>query len=177
MTEELDIVTKPWDRLEGEPIEWYEIFFQYFLPLGSQRTVRNAFEFYIRVNNPSHYSDVDPDDIKFAPHHWSAAAAQWKWAERALAFDGEKVPDFAEVYVSTALEFLRSNAMTAAKALVEALKNERTKVQAANSILNRSGVPEVSEVLFKAGVIITSDDMAAASGKVDDWQQRRKLSG
>jgi hypothetical protein len=177
MATDLDIVTKPWDRFPDEPVEWYSIFKDYYLVLGSQRSVRLAFEFYIRVNNPSHYQDVDPNDIKYVPAHWNQTAAQFSWAERAIAFDQESTPDFSEIYVQTALEYLREHAMSAAQALVAALKNDRTRVQAANSILNRAGVPEVSEILFKAGVVITSDDMASATDKVKEWRQKRNLNG
>jgi hypothetical protein len=177
MSTDLDVVTKPWDRFPDEPIEWYNIFKQYYLVLGSRRSIRLAFEFYLRVENPAHHADIDPNDVRYVPQHWNEAATRYSWAERALSYDDEKIPDFSELYVQTALEYLRENAMEAAKALVEALKNERTRVQAANSILNRSGVPEISEILFKAGVIITSDDMAAASGRIEEWQKKRSLSG
>ncbi len=174
MDTDLELIERPWDPREGEPLEWYRIFKDYYLPLGNQRSLRNAFEFFVRVEQPSHYADVSPDDIRFAPQHWNTFAAQWEWAKRAMAYDEGVHPDFTALYVTTALGYLQEHAKSAAEALVQALNNDRTRVQAANSILNRAGVPEVSEVLLKGSLGITSDDMAAASEKVEKWKTQNK---
>jgi hypothetical protein len=167
-------IVREWDKRADEPEEWYRIFRDYFLPLGNRRTVRNAFEFFVRVEQPAHYDTVDPDDIRMAPTHWADYANKYEWGKRALAYDESNTPDLSDIYVTTVLEYLKSNATTAAKALVDALKNERTRVQAANSILNRAGVPETSEILLKGGVSVNSDDMAAATNKVEEWKTRNK---
>jgi hypothetical protein len=167
-------VVRPWDRREGEDEVWYRIFSRYYLPLGTKRDLRTAFEFYIRTESPPDYSGIDPETLKYIPKHWPAHAREWEWASRAAAYDEASIPDFAEIHVSQTLQYLRAHALTAADALVAALSNERTRVQAANSILNRSGVPEVSEVNLKAGVTVTADEMAAAREKVDEWTTQKQ---
>lgn len=176
MDEIVEVVRQPWDRLEKEPPDWYHIFKDYYLILGEARSIRNAFEFYLRVEAPNQYKDTDPDNIKYIPEHWAEMANKFQWASRAMAFEESVRNDFSQLYVNIALNYLREHAMDAAQALVQALGNDRTRVQAANSILNRAGVPESTEVLIRAGVVITSDDMQAAREKVDEWKTKR-LSG
>jgi hypothetical protein len=174
MDTELDqeLVERPWDRRTDEPEEWYRIFKDYYLVLGERRSLRNAFELFVRVEDPKQYEDVDPDNIRSIPSHWNEYARNFEWAKRALAYDEEKRPDFAALYVTMTLDYLRTHSMEAAHALVAALKSDRTRVQAANSILNRSGVPETTEVVLGGKVAITADDMAEASDKVQAWQKR-----
>jgi len=166
-------ISRSWDRLPDEDEKWYHIFVDYYLPLGNKRSVRNAFEFFIRVEEPANYQNVDPNDIRYTPDHWGEEAEKHEWAKRALEYDESVATDFSQLYVTTVLNYLQANALGAAKSLVEALKNERTRVQAANSILNRAGVPEVSEVNFKAGVAFTADDMAAAQEELTKWTQSK----
>jgi hypothetical protein len=172
----IESITRPWDLIEGEPEVWYNIFRDYYLPLGDQRSVRNAFELYLRVEKPKQYEDLDPEHLTHFPQHWGDMAARYQWALRAIEYDKEKVPNFASVYVNQVLEFLGAHATQAAQALVDALRNERTRVQAANSILNRVGVPETTEISLKKGVTFSSDEMAEASKKVDEWKSK-KLNG
>jgi len=176
MEEMLDEVGRPWDQREGEADVWYRIFRDYYLPLGERRSIRNAFEFYIRVETPKQYEGLDPENITHVPGHWSTYARDYEWAKRALAYDEAKLPDFGEAYVTQVLTYLRQNAMRAASGLVAALNSDRTRVQAANSILNRIGVPESSEISLKHGVSFTSDDMTDAVRKVEEWKTK-KLSG
>lgn len=174
MATDLDIATRPWDRQEDEPEIWHAIFTDYYLPLGSRRSLRNAFEFYLRVERPQHYVSLDPENVSKAPGHWNDMALQFNWAERALQYDEEKHPDFGAIYVTQVLQYLQTNAMGAAQALVKALNNERTRVQAANSILNRSGVPEISKLELASTVTITSDDMARAAAQVEEWKTTKQ---
>ena len=167
-------VGRPWDAREGEPSLWYRIFKDYYLPLGNRRSLRTAFEFYLRVERPVEYEQEDPSRISRIPSNWAKASSEWEWASRAMAYDQEQMPDFAAQYILQTLEYLRSNGLAAGMALVKALNSERTRVPAANSILNRIGVPETSNVSLIAGVSITSDDMAAAASKVDEWKTRRQ---
>lgn len=173
MMEDENIV-RSWDRQADEDPVWYRIFSEYYLPLGTKRSLRNAFEFYIRTEQPANYQDIDPDNFTYIPSHWPEHARKFEWARRAADYDEAKLPDFAGIYVSQTLEYLRAHANTAARALVEALTNERTRVQAANSILNRSGVPEVSEVNLKSTISVTSDEMAAAKNKAEEWLKTKK---
>jgi hypothetical protein len=176
METSIEVVDRTWDPLPDEPEVWYKIFREYYLPLGEQRSIRNAFEFYIRVEKPKQYEHLDPENLTQVPQHWAEYAHQFRWAERAIEYDKEKIPDLGSLYVQQVLGFLSANAMSAAEALVKALNSDRTRVQAANSILNRIGVPEASEVNVRTGITITSDDMAAAKTKAEEWKTKR-LSG
>ena len=175
-TELAENIIQPWDRREDEPEVWYNIFKEYYLPLGEQRSLRNAFEFYIRVEQPKEYAQTDPDNITRIPQHWNTMAFEWEWAARALSYDAVQMPSFTQMQVSQALEHIRANSMKAARALVQALSNERTRVQAANALLNRAGIPEVSQIDFTTQVFISADDMAEASKKVAEWKTK-KLNG
>jgi len=174
MSDEDEDIVRVWDQQPGEGDIWYRIFTKYYLPLGQKRNLRTAFEYYLRMEKPIDYIDVDPDNFKNIPAHWTQHAFKFEWAKRALEFDQASAPDFSMLQVSQTLEFLREHAMKAAYALVESLTNERTRVQAANSILNRSGIPEVSEVNLKSAVSITADEMAAAQEKVTEWMTQKK---
>lgn len=171
-----ETIEAAWDRRPNEPEVWYRIFKDYYLPLGERRTLRNAFEFYLRVETPKQYKDLDPEGITNIPSHWNTIAVEWEWPKRALEFDESKLPDFSSIYVTQVLDYLQRNALRAAESLVAALNSDRTRVQASNSILNRIGVPETTNVNFGGGVNITSDDMAAAASKVQEWKTQ-KLSG
>jgi len=169
----MDTIERAWDQREDEPGDWFRIFKDYYLPLGSERSLRNAFEFYIRVESPEQYVDLDPDNFKNIPQHWNSFADKFEWAKRALAYDEATQINYNEVIVNQVLDYLRNNAMTAARALVDALTNDRTRVQAANAILNRGGIPEVSEVNIRSAITVTADDMAEARKRVEDWTQNK----
>lgn len=173
-----DDVTRPWDQMENEPDVWFRIFTQYYLPMGVNRSVRNAFEYYIRTEKPLDYKDVDPNEFRYIPSHWAEYSRKFEWARRATAYDEAGIPGVADLQVNAVISYLQSNAMRAAMALVDSLKNPRTAVQASNSILNRGGVPETTSVHLEGGVNISSDEMAAAAEKVSQWMaQRQNPSG
>lgn len=162
-------ITRPWDQREGEPEVWYSIFRTYYLPLGPRRSLRRAFELYLRSEKPERYKELDPDGVTKAPQHWNPKSRDWDWPLRARMYDAEQL-DVTSAQIEHVLTYLRDNSINAAQALVDALQNPRTQVQAANSILNRSGVPETTEIKINGGTSITSDEMAAAEEKVRQWK-------
>lgn len=170
----MEDITRSWDRRPDEPEVWYRIFRDYFLPLGDRRSLRNAFEFFVRVETPKQYRELDPENITRTPSHWNQIALDWEWAKRALEYDESKMPDFASAYVQQVLTYLQTNALNAAHGLVQALNNDRTRVQAANSILNRIGVPETSNINLAMGVTFTSDELAAAANRIEEWKTKKQ---
>lgn len=171
MAQELEKVERDWDILPNEPEIWYRIFKTYYLGVGKGRSLRSAFELYLRNESPEDYADVDPSAFKNIPSHWSEYSRKFEWARRAAAYDEEAVPDIAGMQVQMVLDYLRASSMKAAATLVRALENPRTAVQASNGILNRIGVPEVSEVITRSTIEVTSDDMAEAAKKIESWKQ------
>lgn len=72
---------QPWDRLEGEPLQWYHRFLL-FRDIGPNRKIRKAFV--------TDYERTYPNSGKEPPkttNHWFARAQEYRWIERAAAWD------------------------------------------------------------------------------------------
>lgn len=89
-----------WDQLPDEPTYWYDLFTQYRL-LGATRTLRKLY----RMKR-------DEKGLKALPREWGAStswtqkAREWKWIERAEAWDDfirEKADETAEGVLSEGL--------------------------------------------------------------------------
>lgn len=73
----------PWDRMDGEPLYWYSLFNQFRL-MGPSRKLRT---FYRKKRAESGMSDLKPE--WGTPTNWVHYARDWKWKERAEAWDAE----------------------------------------------------------------------------------------
>lgn len=77
----------PWDKQPDEPQNWYERF-DYYRLLGPLRSVNKAYRRYRQ--------DVDGVDIPSGhSRYWDKLAKEWRWEERAQAWD-ESVRDEKE---------------------------------------------------------------------------------
>jgi hypothetical protein len=68
----------PWDRLEGEPFMWFDRF-DYYRMLGPERTIGGANRVYCEERGKKY--------TKNGAYHWRKIAEEWRWQERAEAFD------------------------------------------------------------------------------------------
>lgn len=71
-------MAEPWDRLEGEPNQWYARFEQFRL-LGPNRTI-------VAIYNDERAKKGKSKLYTFPPA-WQKYAAEWRWRERAEAWD------------------------------------------------------------------------------------------
>ncbi len=68
----------PWDRLEGEPILWFDRFDKYYRVQGPGRSLRAAYNLWQKDKG------AKPGRVGSA---WQKAFADWDWQERAEAYD------------------------------------------------------------------------------------------
>lgn len=92
----------------------------------------------------------------------------YNWRERAAAYDAACSLIVIDT-VALALETLRDASVEAAEALIEALQNPKTKVQAAKEILNRIGIP-ATERRETVSVRVTADDIKRAREEATEWE-------
>lgn len=71
---------KRWDRLPGEPQLWYDRFETFFRPAGSGRSLLGAL-------NAWRASVGKPPSPRSINQAWTKAATNWRWRERAEAWD------------------------------------------------------------------------------------------
>lgn len=72
---------KPWERQPSEPSRWYGRFFEFYLPLGSERSIMAAQRRHRRQKDPEckHYTATSPS--------WRYYARIWRWLDRSIAYD------------------------------------------------------------------------------------------
>lgn len=68
----------PWEQLPGEPSEWYNRFHQ-FLMLPGKRSLLAAYN--------AERCEKGRERASGCPDNWRSAFKQWRWAERAAAWD------------------------------------------------------------------------------------------
>jgi len=76
----------PWERRKGEPSRWYARFADYYLPLGDERKLEQAFRDW-RADNIATDSKLK---LKRPTVAWYAACERWGWKERAEVWDKVK---------------------------------------------------------------------------------------
>jgi hypothetical protein len=70
----------PWERMPGEPNDWYDRFLKYYVKQGTRRSIIEAYRRCVKVEqNRSTTSAPSPV--------WHLRAYQWNWLVRAEAFD------------------------------------------------------------------------------------------
>lgn len=73
----------PWDKMDNEPSVWFDRFFNFYRPLGRERTLTAAYrDYYYETHNeyptrPGYSAD------------WGRKAHDWQWKDRAEAWDAE----------------------------------------------------------------------------------------
>lgn len=70
----------PWDRLEGEPILWFDRFDKYYRVQGPGRNLKAAYNLWRKDKG------TKPGQVSAS---WKKALVDWNWQERAEAFDIE----------------------------------------------------------------------------------------
>jgi hypothetical protein len=165
-----------WLRQPNEPKKWFLRFERYYLYAGLSRTIRKAYAAAMQEQYPKTYSDILAAGRGF--QSWLAAAKEYRWKDRADAWD-EAQNEEMRLEVLRASRFLMSKAMDAAEALIDALSNPRLQVSAANAILNRIGMPEVTkQELLDVQVPVSADELARVKDAVKKWEESTfKLNG
>jgi len=70
----------PWSQMENEPLNWYDRFSTYYLPLGiHERSMAEAYRIYSGNNR------------RQAPPDWYKTSREWDWEGRAEAYDQLKL--------------------------------------------------------------------------------------
>jgi len=162
--------TFTWTRMEDEDLIWYERFIRFYLPLGTTRTLFQAYKLMLSIEDPEKLDSIDNKNSN-TPAEWSKMADKYHWLERAMAYDEKMYSDGGAVEL--AREFIKNSSFKAAQTLEAALNNPRLMVAAAKEILDRSGVLAASINLNK-DVEFTADEMAEAMKDVDEWTKNVK---
>lgn len=172
IVEERNLISVPWIQMDDEPDMWYRRFMMYYLTLGPTRNLTRAFIKYLETEQPDAATLVRADS-KFVniSRAWSSTARQWKWRERAEAFDLHSSTEIF-AYVDRARDTLLKNADEAAQALVKNLTNPRLAVAAAKEILDRAGLPGTHLVGVSRVEPYTADDLRKAETEVADWERQ-----
>jgi hypothetical protein len=162
-----ETVLQPWDQQPDEPDEMYRLFVNYYLAVGFARTLRRAYSFFLA-------SDSEPGRRRLftrVPDKWQEAFEDWKWFERAKAYDDEELKE-ARAQVRQAQLDLQMKTVEAVQALIRQLDSPRNAVSAAKEILDRGGIPARSIQDVNQKVEISSDMMAEAAKEVEEWEQK-----
>lgn len=161
-----------YDKLEDEPLHWYEVFKRYYMLTGLSRSVRKAYVQYLENEKPDsdQLSRAMRDKIGHRTgHYWYDIALKYFWKERANAWDLERTDEFKKE-VQEARILLMGLTPEAVAALESALQETRSRVQAAKEILDRAGVPATTRVDVDATIQLTADEMAAAKDEATEWE-------
>lgn len=158
-----------WERQPGEPKHWYLRFLRYYLYRGLARSVRRAYVAFVKENYPGKAEDIIVRGRSYG--QWLKAAKRYGWRERAEAWDMYRNNELRRE-VLEASRFLMEHARDAAETLVESFKNPRLAVSAANSVLDRAGLPAVSrQELVDYQVQLSADELAKIKNEVKNWEE------
>jgi hypothetical protein len=81
-------MAEPWEQQPGEPNIWHQRFARHYLPLGPERSVDKAYRDRMGARTGSEPAAKSP---RRAPGSWQGAAAEWKWLDRAAAWDRHEI--------------------------------------------------------------------------------------
>ena len=98
---DIDIDPYPWERRKGEPPRWYARFADYYLPLGDERKLEQAFRNW-RADNIASDSKLK---LKRPTKAWYDQCDKWGWKERSEAFDKAKRQERLDAEKAEALEW------------------------------------------------------------------------
>lgn len=165
-----DLTQIPWAIWPEEPEESFNWFANYYLLLGPSRSLRKAFMTWLGENEPEKLEHYLARPGMSSSQTWSKMCKKWNWRQRARDYDRDQLLEARSV-VEEARRVLFESANEAALALQTALKDPRMKVAAAKEILNRVGLPSVSEVNVNARAF-TSDEYNQAAEEVAEWEKQ-----
>jgi hypothetical protein len=82
------------DQQPGETKLWYQRFIRFYLRVGSERCLDDAFRRSLVVGG------ADPATVarRRAPGSWRTAAKQWRWEERCRPWDEERRRELQQAY-------------------------------------------------------------------------------
>jgi hypothetical protein len=164
-----------WDKQPGEAKQWFLRFQRYYLYRGLARSVRRAYIAFMTENFPDKAEDLIVAGRSYM--QWLEAAKKFNWKTRAEAWD-ESRNHSLQLEVQEASKFLMQNTLKAAESLVGSLSNPRVAVAAANSILDRTGLPTLSK-LEVAGIqsAVSADELAKVKEAVTKWEKEQQEDG
>jgi hypothetical protein len=154
--------------MRDEPNKWYVRFMKYFVPLGTSRTLTRAFAVYLKEEQPKIAPLVKGESR--AVRDWQQMGKEFRWYERAEAFDRDTLAEYATL-VENARDLLVRNSIKAVEALVNALMNPRLQVSAAKEILDRAGLPGTTNIGIGPTSKFTADELRRAELEVADWKE------
>jgi hypothetical protein len=70
----------PWERMVGEPNDWYDRFLKYYIKQGTRRSIQEAYRRCVKV-------EQERSTASAPSPRWHLKAYQWNWQVRAEAFD------------------------------------------------------------------------------------------
>lgn len=169
---DVDDLNVPWNQLDGEPDEVYDLFTRFYLPLGPSRTLLKAYLMFLAETQPAKSEKYAVVGKASADPKWSLWANGWNWRTRAQAFDSMQYTA-AMATVQEARRIILENVARAAQALVDKLDDPRLGVAAAKELLDRGGLPAASVVGHANLTPFTTDDFNRASRELEEWQQNQ----
>jgi hypothetical protein len=172
---------KPWEPQPGEPAVWYTRFTEY-LKLGPTRTMQRVRDNLCEETGTESYK---------CGGHWSRAAQQWRWQERARSWDAEQ----AELYAGDMRQKLVALQLRRFEIYADVLEMCMDNMRAANfEDMNqeeaRNAFPQMARLMLKllreerlecealdrpdkVGAAITADDLIAAQRALEDKLKRQ----
>jgi len=151
-----------WSQREDEPLNWYDRFSSYYLPLGiHNRSVAKAYRLYTGMDRPQ------------APPDWYRISREWEWEDRAAAYDHAKLElrqDMLEGIEKDIEEELKGALLTGLRAAVHRIDKISTgpesdmDVKTAMSAIPRftKELQNIFEVGSKAGANHAIEDFLKA---------------
>lgn len=121
---------QPWDRMEDEPILWYQRFSDY-ISLGPERKISAVYARYRESNglsprtgqSPSH-----PTGTMVLPRGWRDAILRFRWRDRAISYDEHQI-------IQQRVEFEKER-LDERRRRIQLLKRYRNKLSAAIKTLD-----------------------------------------
>lgn len=164
-----------WEQQKGEPNLWYDRFANFYLTMPrSRRSLEGAYKRLCEAENRS--PNVRSPDME----KWRAMSKQWKWIERAAAWDltqdNNALPTLEE-----AEQLIRLSSIDAVLVLLKAVGGAfgpKYQMMAAKDILDRAGIVKPNEKEPAGGIVITADVLAELSKKAQmelaEWEAQRE---
>lgn len=163
VAQEQDLDKALFEQFEDEPTEWYDRFMDYFVALGQVRTLRTAYLL---------HNECLEDKAQYAPSYsqWRDKARFYRWKARAGAYDQEMSLHAAR-RVQEARGKLMEASVKAVDALEDSLTDPRQRVSAAKAILDRGGLPPVTEVKHTVEAF-SADELSQAAEEIEAWEKQ-----
>lgn len=166
------VQTYLWMQMAGEPELWFFRFVNYFLPLGGGRNLLQACILGKITEDPSRLEEYKLARKQSSDPEWSKKAHEWRWIERAQAYDAFQYQEALASVADARIKILK-NAAAAAEALIDSLKSPRLAVAAAKEILDRAGLPATTVVQHQI-TPYSADEYSSAAEEVRAWEAQMR---